>query len=186
MRVLNILLLCCFLIVFPTVLFAENEPRILILNSDISVEKYKTVHEEFKKTTEFPIVEINLSDRKLKISKVKNLLSGEHEVFLDNSSRVKLSHGLFDSGAVILKGLKSEKVILRSEKGTSKVTLDFPGFTHFGIWKQAETDAPYVCLEPWFGVDSTEGTDPDIFTKDGILTLEPGAEFRHGYSITLD
>ena len=36
---------------------------------------------------------------------------------------------------------------------------------------------PYVCIEPWYGVDNTAEAKLDILKKEAINTLNPGEEF---------
>ena len=47
--------------------------------------------------------------------------------------------------------------------------MDFAGFPDFGIWTKQEAEAPYICLEPWFGVDSSEGDDSDFERRKGFF-----------------
>jgi len=108
---------------------------------------------------------------------------GRNEQFLDNDNRIRLTDHLFNRDALIFKGLKSNAVTLKSDRGTKAVTVDFPGFTHLGIWSKGK-GAPYVCIEPWFGVDDPVGFKGDIKEKEGILVLKPGEVFTCEYTIT--
>ncbi len=108
---------------------------------------------------------------------------GRNERFLDNKNTIRLTNDLFDQDALIFKGLKSNSVTLKSDKGTKAVTVDFPGFTHLGIWSKGK-GAPYVCIEPWFGLDDPVGFEGDIKEKEGILSLKPGETFNSVYTIT--
>ncbi len=113
------------------------------------------------------------------------LLTGQTETCLDNSDSIKLSHKLFDRGALIFRDLESNKVTLDTPGGTRSVMMEFPDFTHFAIWKKAHTDAPFICLEPWFGVDSTEGGPRELNRKEGIVLLEPNDVFSSCYSLRI-
>ena len=64
--------------------------------------------------------------------------------------------------------------------------VDFAGFPDLGIWSFPEKPAPFICIEPWFGVDSTAGveSDRDMRTKSGIVTLPAGRQFECMFSIT--
>lgn len=108
---------------------------------------------------------------------------GRNERFLDNKNTIRLTNDLFEQDALIFKGLKSNAVTLKSHKGTKAVTVDFPGFTHLGIWSKGK-GAPYVCIEPWFGLDDPVGFEGDIKEKEGILSLKPGETFSCVYTIT--
>ena len=116
----------------------------------------------------------------------KDLLTGETRPCLENESKILLSHNLFDDDAIIFRDLKSTEVSLLplNEIGL-KIKMTFPGFTHFGIWKTPKTNAPFICLEPWFGVDSTEGDSKDFLKKEGIITLSPGENFCSAYTVEL-
>jgi len=46
-------------------------------------------------------------------------------------------------------------------------------------------NAPYVCIEPWFGINDIRGVDAELSQKKGILSLEPGKSFFCEYTITV-
>jgi galactose mutarotase-like enzyme len=112
-------------------------------------------------------------------------LSGESSPVIQSQKRLGLDHSLFDRGAIILSGLESDRVTLKSDKSPSSVTMDFTGFPDFGIWTMAGKKAPYVCLEPWFGVDSTVGDSADFNKKEGLVRLKGKEDFSCSYSLTL-
>lgn len=117
--------------------------------------------------------------RRLKANK---LLTGETLPFLQNESEKQLSHEWFKRDAVILHGLKSSRVSLSA--GGRKVEMDFAGFPDFGIWSSAN-DGPYVCFEPWFGVDSTAGDSGRFEDKEGMVLLPAGETFEAAFHMTL-
>jgi galactose mutarotase-like enzyme len=104
------------------------------------------------------------------------------EKFLDNEKRIGITNELFKDDALIFKGLKSSSVRLRCEKSDREVRIDFPGFKYLGIW--AKAGAPYVCIEPWFGLDDNRGFGGDFSEKEGIEKLETGQIFGSEYTIT--
>lgn len=53
-------ILTVFFIIMPTALFAAESRKILIVNSNASVEKYKLVQDIFKKNVSVPVTDINL------------------------------------------------------------------------------------------------------------------------------
>ena len=71
-------LIMWFFLVFPARLAAEKEPKVLLLNSDATVEKYKVAQEAFKQTFSRPVLEINLADKKWKVPDVEDLLYDEY------------------------------------------------------------------------------------------------------------
>lgn len=114
--------------------------------------------------------------------KACGLLTGETEKILKNQKDIRLSHNLFYKDAIILDHLASNWVELRSDKSKQIIRMEFEGFPYFGIWS-APNDAPFVCLEPWYGVDSIHGDSYDLRQKEGIMPLNPGEVFKCEYRI---
>ena len=56
------------------------------------------------------------------------------------------------------------------------------GFPYFGLWTQND-EAPFVCLEPWYGRLDDEGFTGDLSEKTGIQTLNAGETFEAEYTI---
>ncbi|MBN2626645.1 MAG: aldose 1-epimerase family protein [Spirochaetales bacterium] len=115
----------------------------------------------------------------------KELLTGEREPFLNNQDSFALTHNLFNRGALIFDDIKSDRITLESPRGSRKVTMDFTGFPYFGIWKKGGPEGAFLCLEPWYGVDSTEGDSPEWREKEGLLSLGAGELFTASFSVEL-
>ena len=97
---------------------------------------------------------------------------------------IALSEELFERDALILKGLKSQKVTLgRIDESGRKIEVAFPGMPYLGIWKKK--DAPFVCIEPWHGVHDRKEAGGDIFSKEGIIVLPQNAEFSTSFTVSI-
>jgi galactose mutarotase-like enzyme len=120
-------------------------------------------------------------ERRLKVGPT---LSGDKLPFMNEEKEKQLDHSLFYNGAVIMDSLRSEWLEIRNSKNDRVIRVDFPGFPYLGIWSAAN-NGPYVCIEPWYGVDSTAGDSYDLTKKEGAQRLAPGNSFRCEYSITL-
>jgi galactose mutarotase-like enzyme len=59
----------------------------------------------------------------------------------------------------------------------------FEDFPSLGIW--TKKDAPFLCIEPWFGYSDTEENFGDLFRKEGVLVLEENEIFRSKFSIEI-
>ncbi|MEW6336000.1 MAG: aldose 1-epimerase family protein [Acidobacteriota bacterium] len=108
------------------------------------------------------------------------LIGAESEPFLRGEREVRLSDTLFDRGALVFSGLRSDRVRLAGPGG-SGVELTFTGFPYFGIW--SKPGAPFVCLEPWCGIADRAGHDGDLAAKEGLIWLPPGGRFAREISI---
>lgn len=110
------------------------------------------------------------------------LQTKQQELFISNENTVSLSAKLFESRVVIMKGLESNYVELRNSKNNRTVKMSFRGYPYLGIWSP-ETGAPFVCIEPWYGITSSKSGVEDIRDKEGILSIDPNGLFECGYSI---
>ncbi len=81
---------------------------------------------------------------------------------------------IFDKGQV-------QSVSICAEDGTPYVTLRCPGFPYLAVW--SKKDAPFICLEPWYGRTDDDGFYGTLAEKPGMQTLEAGAKAEYFYSI---
>lgn len=103
-----------------------------------------------------------------------------------NSKRLDLTNSLFDIDAIIFDDLQSQAITLRCRKpevANKWVRVEFSGFPYLGIWSKPK--APYICIEPWFGVDDYEDADTDILHKEGMQLLAQDQEFGCQYCIVI-
>jgi putative ABC transport system substrate-binding protein len=77
MRIFKLIGFSCLLLLLSA-LFADEGHKILLINSNASVEKYKVAQEEFKKSISRPILEINLEEEKWNIQRVQDFLYDEY------------------------------------------------------------------------------------------------------------
>jgi galactose mutarotase-like enzyme len=59
--------------------------------------------------------------------------------------------------------------------GEFGVRVTFPDYPHLGLWSDA--DAPFLCIEPWHGMDDAVTQEP-FDRKFGVILLPPGEERR--------
>lgn len=105
------------------------------------------------------------------------------ERFLDNTKYLPLNEHIFDNDALIFRNLRSESVILANKKATYALEMNFKGFTNFGVW--SKNNAPFVCLEPWYGIADNISATGKLEEKDGIISLEASKEFQCSYTISV-
>ncbi|MEZ0487937.1 aldose 1-epimerase family protein [Fibrella aquatica] len=111
------------------------------------------------------------------------LLTGETaRIDLDNR-QLNLTPTLFDNDALVLLGLKSRQVTLRSRRNNHSIRLDFADFVYLGLW--AKPGAPFVCIEPWLGVADTSSDHRPFEKKQGIQCIPANEAFTAQYSITV-
>ncbi|HCD53671.1 MAG TPA: aldose epimerase [Balneolaceae bacterium] len=110
------------------------------------------------------------------------LVSTNRTLILNDTSTLPLHKDLFNNDALIFKELRSRKVSLVSKNHGKVLSVNFDGFPYLGIW--AKPASPFVCIEPWLGITDASDSTQKIEEKEGMLILDPGAEFEAEYSIT--
>lgn len=113
------------------------------------------------------------------------LISGADTPYpLTNGQSIPLTHALFDDDAIILKNVVRE-VSLVSDKTDKSVTVSFPDMPYVGFWHKPNSDAPFVCIEPWLSLPGRHGTDEDFSTRSDLVHLAPGKVYENRWSITI-
>ena len=143
-----------------------------------SDENYDDYYLEFEK---------NETVARLPLIKVNGFLSHQKtEKYLDNTSTLHLNHQLFKDRVVILEDLKSETVTIKSDTSKMSVTIGIANFPFLGIWTSYQKEAPFICIEPWYGISDYETTSGDFKTKKGIQSLQTTESFLMNYFIEIE
>ncbi|VBB08813.1 aldose 1-/glucose-6-phosphate 1-epimerase [Lucifera butyrica] len=104
--------------------------------------------------------------------------------YLENEKEIALSTQLFNEDALIFKNLASTRIGLKSKRTEKSVTVDYTGFPYLGIWSKPG-GAPFICIEPWYGITDNSEATGQLTDKEGILALEPGQEFTCEFKIII-
>ena len=102
--------------------------------------------------------------------------------FLDNGKVFDLPENIFAHGPYILENYKSSYVDVHTGIDDKVVRVSFPGVPFLGLW--AMNNAPYVCIEPWYGIDDDHHQTGNIEDKKGIVKLAGKDTFN--FSIAID
>ena len=108
-----------------------------------------------------------------------SVLLEEKDLILSNENTLKIAENTFDKDALIFSGLNSKSVILKSLQRNKKIVFYFGDAPYFAIW--AKPNAPYVCLEPWYGINDSYDKKSDISEKRGIEKLNSGESFSFAW-----
>lgn len=114
-----------------------------------------------------------------KIDLINSLRLPETFPVLNNEKTIVITENIFNEDALILNGIKSENITLRHSDGKHNVTFNMGGSPYLGIW--AKPGAPYVCIEPWFGVNDSTVKKSDFSEKDAINKLPPEEIFNFAW-----
>lgn len=108
-----------------------------------------------------------------------SVITGETDLILENSDTLLLTEHLFDKDALIFEGVQSDFVTLHREAARTKIRFTFGDAPFLAIW--AKPAAPFVCIEPWYGVNDSYDRKDDFSEKRGIVALPAGGEFSFSW-----
>ena len=146
------------------------------------------VHEGDKQTDYF----IGLKDKDGKIveSFVNKLLadagltSARTEIREYKEGLIPVSEDLFDIDTLIIENDQVKRVSLLNSKKEEYVAVTFDA-PLVGIWSPPRKNAPFVCLEPWYGRCDFEGFDGELKDREYGNTIGTGEVFEAEYTIEI-
>ncbi|MEO6915949.1 MAG: aldose 1-epimerase family protein [Chitinophagaceae bacterium] len=109
------------------------------------------------------------------------LIETQPENFLENTNRLNLKKDLFAKDAIVLKGIRSESILLKSDKSSHGLEFSLPGFPYLGLWAAPQAD--FLCIEPWCGIADGVDSSQQLTEKEGIIDLKPGTEFSRTWKV---
>jgi len=103
---------------------------------------------------------------------------------LSDGRSFALAHSLFDNDAVFMTDVAPE-VTLKSNTSGRFVKVTYPDMKYVGFWHKPQTEAPYVCIEPWTSIPADDGQVDDLTTKRDMFRLASGGVGEHSFTITI-
>lgn len=94
----------------------------------------------------------------------------------------KITPGFFDRCTYMVEGNQTGEVGLVDKQGKKYVSVVFDT-PLFAIWSPEGKDAPFVCIEPWYGRCDAEDFDGDLNDREYTNTLDVGEIFEKSYCI---
>lgn len=116
-----------------------------------------------------------------KIDHESILIDGIFPVFTDEN-KLELTKSLFDEDALILSDYNSTEIALKSDNHNRVVNFKFDS-PILGIW--AKPNAPYVCIEPWWGINDNYDKKDGLSQKRGIMSLNPSESKDFSWEIEI-
>ncbi len=101
---------------------------------------------------------------------------------LEEDLILPLSHRLFYQDAIVLRDM-ARKVTLETDGDGHAVTVDFPQMPYLGLWHWPQTDAPYLCIEPWCSLPATKDNITVLEEQPDLIRLAPGETYHNTWTI---
>lgn len=119
------------------------------------------------------------------LSESDRFMAGKSIPFaLEDGTKMPLRHDLFNHDAVILSNT-SRYVSIKSDKTNRRVGMKFDDFKYLGIWHPGDTDAPFICLEPWGALPATDGIIDNLETKADMTHVPPQKTTEVSYTVEI-
>ncbi len=99
-------------------------------------------------------------------------------------NKMFLNEKLFQQDALVFNDINIKNITLKNINNQNFVKVNFDNFTYLGIWSKP-TGAPFICIEPWYGVADDINTNQNIENKKGMISLEKYEVFSTSYNIEL-
>lgn len=110
------------------------------------------------------------------------LIDKERKPILKNKKKLLLTYHLFKQDALVFDNIKSHSICIVDNKTNEKVKVTIKDFPYLGIWTPK---APFLCIEPWYGIADSVDFSGNLKDKKGIQKLGIGKTFNCNYQIEI-
>ena len=119
---------------------------------------------------------------------LKSYADGSHdmvEIPLEADRGVmEINNNFFRNDSVKIHRSQTRRAMLMDTNGEPAVTVDYKTPV-CAFWSPYGKQAPFVCIEPWYGIGDPRGFKGEFKDKPLMNHLLPGASFMSKYSITI-
>lgn len=112
-----------------------------------------------------------------------DILTDYTKLIIENSNTLPLDDKYFVLDALVFRDVKSNSVTLKHKNGGRRIKVEFDGFDYLLIWHKHT--APYICIEPWCGLQDVAGASGKFIEKEGMRALGTGEHFTRTHIITV-
>jgi len=140
--------------------------------------------EKGQKRSEYQLV-FDTDDMPKTQDKDDGLYKDQWTQYFEEPGILELPDTVFDEGSLTFNPNPFSKVTFVHQPTQRKyLSVTFNDFPYLGIWS-SESKAPFVCIEPWFGIADHINHNKEYTKKEGVTKLSPNAQFRSKYTIEI-
>lgn len=110
---------------------------------------------------------------------------GDTTEVLTIDENMALMSDTFKNDALIMSGGQVGRVSMLDKDCKPYLTLLFDSPV-VGLWSPVSGDAPFVCIEPWWGRCDRVGYCGEFAAREYVNTIAPASVFSAGYTILID
>lgn len=108
----------------------------------------------------------------------------EYPLPLDEEGLLPLDIHTFDKDALVIEDSQVRRVDLLNPDGSSYLTVYFTAPV-VGLWSPPAKNAPFVCIEPWYGRCDRVNYSGEYKDRDWMQHLQPGETFNASYLVEI-
>ncbi|MCL2190049.1 MAG: aldose 1-epimerase family protein [Defluviitaleaceae bacterium] len=161
----------------------ENKSGETMYFSTGAHEAFNVMHEASETFEDYYLEFDTDADYHSEIITPEGLIDGKTYPVLLNGRILPLMHNMFDNDAVVFRNVASKRVFLKSKKSTAFIEYDYQDAPNVGFWQKP--GAPYICIEPWFGLPDEASHNGKIEEKYGIIPLEASGTWAWAHNIII-
>lgn len=95
--------------------------------------------------------------------------------------KYQVGEHLFEDGVLIFENSQLSEVGIAYPNKEQYINIKCEGFPYVGVW--TKPNAPFICLEPWYGRCDNQGFIGELKDKTGVQSLGAKQEFKVKYEI---
>lgn len=114
----------------------------------------------------------------------QGLVTGCMDVYGLTDGKLALTANLFDHDALVVEDNQTDTVSLCRKDGSPYLTVKMEA-PLFGIWSPPGKQAPFVCIEPWYGRCDDEYFDGTLEEREWGNAIQPGEVWKASYVIEI-
>ena len=114
----------------------------------------------------------------------KGLATDIKDVYALKQGYLKVTENLFDYDALVIEHDQAKEVSLCRPDKTAYLTVRME-VPLFGIWSPPKKNAPFICIEPWYGRCDHEEFSGELKEREWENILMPGETWNASYQIEI-
>lgn len=112
-------------------------------------------------------------------------ITEETEFFYPEQGKLPITPDLFANNTMVIEHHQIHEISLLTPEGKEyvKVSCTAP---LVGIWTPIEKNAPFICIEPWYGRSDRSNFNQQLIEREYGQSLKQGEEFNASYIIEIN
>lgn len=113
------------------------------------------------------------------------LASERKKTYETENGILPIDEHLFDEDALIIEHDQAHRVSLMTKEKKPYLTVSFDA-PLFGIWSPPHKNAPFICIEPWYGRCDAENFQGTLAEREWGNMLAAGERFESVYTVEVE